>query len=424
MFTTDVEGYLRSVFGSHFNELQSALLCPPNITTLRVNLRQTDVHDAIKTLHQALEAVSNGIRYDPKPHPVLPDCVVIPCNSQPNALKFISPFVVVDAGCGEAVLRGSHVFAPGVLAASSKFSAGEELSIIVHVRPTALLKGALVPEDTRGDYLHVANGIAVMSRYDMLQENRGLAVRVTASLYNHPPLSGVQPETFFLQNLPSMCVAHLLNPQPRDRVLDMCAAPGGKATHMAALVGAESEVVALDRSAARLEEVGKLADLLGCAGVVRTHKMDANKAVATFGEATFDRVLLDPPCSGLGLRPRLRPQTASLADLEGFASYQRKLLRTAAQLLRPGGTLVYSTCTINPMENEGVVGWAVEELRGQLHLCPLQEGYRQLCNLGGPGLEGCGLPSALCGRVVRFDPALHEGATGFFVAAFTKEVAS
>jgi 16S rRNA (cytosine967-C5)-methyltransferase len=137
------------------------------------------------------------------------------------------------------------------------------------------------------------------------------------------------------------------------RVLDLCAAPGGKTTHLAALMGGEGEVVAVERHPGRAEALARACQRLR-AGIVRIELGDASDPRT---DAPFDAVLVDPPCSGLGTlqgRPdlRWRVQRETIAEL---APVQQRILAAGAAALRPGGTLVYATCTISPQENEQVV---------------------------------------------------------------------
>jgi 16S rRNA (cytosine967-C5)-methyltransferase len=148
-----------------------------------------------------------------------------------------------------------------------------------------------------------------------------------------------------------MRVARVLDPQPGERVLDLCAAPGGKSTHLAALMGDDGEVLAVERDRRRAGALARTAQRLGTAAV-RVELADA--ALARPEGPVFDRVLVDPPCSGLGvlqarpdLRWRMTPQR--IAQMAGD---QARILAAGARSLRPGGVLVYSTCTISPTENE------------------------------------------------------------------------
>jgi 16S rRNA (cytosine967-C5)-methyltransferase len=150
------------------------------------------------------------------------------------------------------------------------------------------------------------------------------------------------------QSRGSMLVARMLGARPGERVLDMAAAPGAKATHLAALMRNEGRVVAVELNPQRADELRANAERLGAA-IVDVRTRDAREPVEPGG---FDRVLLDAPCSDLGTlqsRPDARWRK-SPAAIEELAGLQRELLESALAQLRPGGTLVYSTCTISPRE--------------------------------------------------------------------------
>jgi 16S rRNA (cytosine967-C5)-methyltransferase len=175
---------------------------------------------------------------------------------------------------------------------------------------------------------------------------------------------------FSIQDEASQLVVHLLDPQPGERILDTCAAPGTKSAAIAERLNGEGTLLALDRHPRRLQLVGRGMRRLGVGGVA-TLERDATRSLTDLmePEGPFDRILVDAPCSGLGAlrrnpdaRWRVRPE-----DLGTLAKIQRKILESAAAVLRPGGSLVYSTCTITPEENELVIqgfmatrkGWSI-----------------------------------------------------------------
>lgn len=162
-----------------------------------------------------------------------------------------------------------------------------------------------------------------------------------------------------VQDEASQLVVELLDPQPGERVLDACAAPGTKATAIAERVGADGLVVALDRHERRLGLVTRDAERLGLANL-RVIAGDALGIAERF-DTDFDRILVDAPCSGLGAlrrnpdaRWRIQPES-----IETLAALQRAILAAAATRLRSGGTLVYSTCTLSREENEDVIEWTL-----------------------------------------------------------------
>jgi 16S rRNA (cytosine967-C5)-methyltransferase len=152
----------------------------------------------------------------------------------------------------------------------------------------------------------------------------------------------------------SMLVARALDPQPGEVVLDVCAAPGAKTTHLAALMENRGSVTAVEVHPGRAEGLEKTCRRMGAA-CVEVVRRDGREVPAD--QPPYDRVLIDPPCSGLGTlqsRPDLRWQERR-AQLPDLADKQLQLLSSGAAQLKPGGTLVYSVCTISRAEGEEVV---------------------------------------------------------------------
>jgi 16S rRNA (cytosine967-C5)-methyltransferase len=150
------------------------------------------------------------------------------------------------------------------------------------------------------------------------------------------------------QSRASMLAARAVAPQPGERVLDLCAAPGGKATHLAALMGGTGEVVAVERHPGRAEALRRTAERLRAESV----HVVVGDAVDFATDTPFDRVLVDPPCSGLGTlqsRPDLRWR-ASPEQIAELAGLQERILTAGERALRPGGALVYSVCTLSTAE--------------------------------------------------------------------------
>lgn len=184
------------------------------------------------------------------------------------------------------------------------------------------------------------------------------------------------------QSRAAMLVSRVLGPQPGERVLDLCAAPGGKTTHIAALMGGEGKIVAVERNPKRAAALKDAVSRMG-ADIVRVDVADAGEPRSE--GAVFDRVLVDPPCSGLGTlqaRPdlRWRVQPEQVAEM---AEQQARILEAAARALRPGGVLVYSTCTLSSAENERQIERFLEDHR-QFALDPIAE----LSEYAHPRLDG------------------------------------
>ena len=186
----------------------------------------------------------------------------------------------------------------------------------------------------------------------------GIVVRRGGNLADS---DGYQAGLWTVQDESSMLVAEVAAPRPGMRALDCCAAPGGKTTHLAELMEDRGEVWANDLHPHKRKLIEDQAGRLGLASV-RAITGDAAELDRRFDPASFDVVLLDAPCTGFGVIRR-KPDikwTKSPEDIAAIADLQRRLLETAAALVRPGGTLVYSTCTIEPEENENQIARFLE----------------------------------------------------------------
>lgn len=162
----------------------------------------------------------------------------------------------------------------------------------------------------------------------------------------------------YIQNSSSWLPVVALSPKPGDRVLDVCAAPGGKTSHAAALMRGEGSITANDNSRPRLIRLQRNLERLGASA--RYTLRDATQLVRHFEGQEFDCILVDAPCSGEGLMnldDAKSLDTWSVAHIKRLSQLQKRIISQAWQLLAPGGTLVYSTCTTAPEENELVVDW-------------------------------------------------------------------
>jgi 16S rRNA (cytosine967-C5)-methyltransferase len=205
----------------------------------------------------------------------------------------------------------------------------------------------------------------------------------------------------YLQDEASQLVAHLLGAQPGDRVLDVCAAPGSKTTHLGALAP-QALIIAGDLHAHRLRTLGEIAKQQG-ADNIQPVACDATQRLP-FAEASFDRVLVDAPCSGTGTlrrNPEIRWRLKA-ADIVDLSAKQISILSNAAAMVRPGGRLIYSTCALEPEEDEAVVERFVKEHNefAQVRLAAASDLQTET-------------------GAIRTWPHRH-GTDGFFVAAFER----
>lgn len=168
-------------------------------------------------------------------------------------------------------------------------------------------------------------------------------------------LPGFTDGRFTVQDETAMSAAALLAPQPGERVLDLCAAPGTKTTHLAELMKGEGSIVATDVDLGRLRKIEENADRLGFSSMIQP--LVIREDLSELPEGPFDAILIDVPCSNtgvLGKRPEVRSRITP-EDIDELVATQKKLLDAAASLIAPGGRIVYSTCSVEPEENSGVV---------------------------------------------------------------------
>jgi 16S rRNA (cytosine967-C5)-methyltransferase len=254
-------------------------------------------------------------------------------------------------------------------------------------------------------------------------EHAGLKIEPGRLLQSSFAVSGGSPartEAFrsgkiSIQDEASQIIPLLLDVQPGDRVLDLCAAPGGKTPPLVRGAGDSGMVVAGERHAHRLKAMREQFKRLHLSRV-RLVELDAEKPLP-FG-ARFDRILVDAPCSGTGtmarhpeIRWRLKPE-----QLAEFHALQCSLLANAIEMLAPGGRLVYSTCSMEPEENENVVD---EILRARGNLFLIDRGIAAE-SLGGLLAEGVEASSFFDGAGYFRTVPHRQGADGFFAAIIEK----
>lgn len=179
-------------------------------------------------------------------------------------------------------------------------------------------------------------------------------LRLTKSAGNITQLDCFKEGLFTIQDGSAQLVAHFLNPQPHETIIDACAAPGGKTTHIAELMEDTGTIIGFDRYPSRLKKVTENAQRLQLKSI---QVVEADSSELTTWENKADRVLVDVPCSGLGtlhknpdIRWHKKPE-----EIKPLTELQLKILENSAKWVKNGGVLVYSTCTLNKSENEDII---------------------------------------------------------------------
>jgi len=296
--------------------------------------------------------------------------------------------VTVDKKTTESVLQGANVYAPGILnCGSMRF--GDFVTVVSEIGET------------------VAVGKAQMNATDVLTFKKGLAVSVTQRRFHSPQIRELDEFSkglLYPQSMAAMVAVRVLDPQPGETIVDMNCAPGGKLSHICQLMQNLGRIIGFDRNSPKLHQTRDTVRRLGCTNVVLAIH-DSRYLTEDFPDLKSDRVLIDPPCSALGLRPKAYDYTKR-ERIEHLAAYQRQFVKAASQIVKHKGIVVYSVCTFTLEECEKVVEFAVEK-------CDLNL-VKQNLRLGAPGI-GIFPNSHLCQR---FHPAKHE--IGYFIAKFVR----
>lgn len=236
-----------------------------------------------------------------------------------------------------------------------------------------------------------------------------------------PGLAAWREGLLSIQNEAAMLVGHAAGALPGWSIIDLCAAPGGKTAHLAELTGCQANILAVDSHEERLRLVSEQTARLGLDGI-RCLAADSATGLDLAGKPAFlpwreqaDLVLADVPCSGLGLlgrKPEIRLHMTH-ERINSFYPLQAAILDTAAGLVKPGGVLIYSTCTINPAENDGQVDAFLQRQVGRFLLDPLTE-------LLPPALlDQDGLADQAARGRLQLLPHRH-GTDGFYIARMKK----
>ncbi|MFY3793041.1 RsmF rRNA methyltransferase first C-terminal domain-containing protein [Ureibacillus sp. MALMAid1270] len=187
----------------------------------------------------------------------------------------------------------------------------------------------------------------------------------TGFFYPHNDRPGKHPYheagLYYIQEPSAMAVGEFVDPKPGERVLDLCAAPGGKTTHLASKMKGEGFLLSNEIHPARAKILSQNVERMGIKNTVVTN--ETPERLAERFPSFFDRILVDAPCSGEGMfrKDEEAREHWSLENVEICASRQIDILKSAATMLKPGGRLVYSTCTFSPEENEGTISRFLEQ---------------------------------------------------------------
>jgi 16S rRNA (cytosine967-C5)-methyltransferase len=379
-FSPTVIDLTEETYGKDANGVLEALLKPVNTYYIRCNTLKISPTQ----LRTRLE--DRGLRV--YAHSILPEALGIKIEG-PFEISSTKLQIVIDKHTAESVLQGANVYAPGVKNCPP-IHAGDRVTVVSEI----------------GDIL--ANGTAAMNTTDILTFRKGLAVKIEDRRYKSPQIRDL-PEfsegLLYPQSLAAMITSHVLDPQKGESILDMNCAPGGKLSHLSQLMQASGRIVGLDRNADKIAQTRRTITTLGCSNVTLAIH-DSRYVDTDFADMKPDRVLVDPPCSALGLRPKIYDQTKQ-ERVDDLAEYQKQFIKAGSRAVKRGGVVVYSVCTFTTEECERIVEFAEEK-------CGLHT-VKQKPFLGSKGLEKIRKSAIICQR---FRPDVDE--IGYFIAKFER----
>ena len=374
-FSSDVTNLTEEVYGAEAVNVLRSLTEPVRTYYVRCN--------TIKTSPDQLKRSLEGRGLRVSQHPEIPEALGIQIEG-PFDISTAGKQMIVDKHTAESVMQGANVYAPGVVKCQS-----------IRFRDDVTVVSEL------GDVL--ATGKALMNTNEILTFRKGLAVDIEHRRYNAPQVREL-PEyahgLLYPQSLAAMVTSHVLDPQNDETVLDMNCAPGGKISHLSQLMRNSGRILGLDRNAEKISSTRKTIAMLGCSNAtVSIH--DSRYVDVDFAALKPDRVLIDPPCSALGLRPKVYDLTTK-KRVNNLADYQKQFIKSASRVVKPEGVIVYSVCTYTIQECEEVVAFAEEECG--LHSVE-QKPFLTIKTNGETVLQ-------------RFHPARDE--IGYFIAKFQR----
>jgi len=382
-FSEDALRELLRVYGSELEAVVRALRSAGKRYYLRAN-----------TLKATLEEVMSRLAekgFDVSQDEAIPEALWVPIHG-PFEVPAHQKKVMVEKFTAESVLQGANVYAPGVVRCR-KLRLGDSVSVI----------------DDEGETLAV--GIARMNETQILTFRKGLAIEVTQAKYKVPSFRETrefQDGLIYPQSLPAIITSRILDPAPSETILDMTCAPGGKLSHLSQLMKNRGRILGVDRNRQKIDAAMEACARMGCSNVT-LFVHDSRYLDSDFPSLRPDKVLVDPPCSALGIMPKVYEYTTT-KEIEALARYQRQFLTAASNIVKPGGKIVYSVCTLSLQECEENASY-VQEVCGPL----IQE---QSPMLGNPGIP---IETNLTELCQRFHP--HKNDAGYFIAAFQKPVA-
>jgi 16S rRNA (cytosine967-C5)-methyltransferase len=331
-------GYCLRYGKDRAKKIVSALSRPVNEFAIRTTLTKTSPEEIIEILEKN--------NWKTKQHEILPEIVTARTQGM-NHVPYLqsAPRIIMDKIASESVFVGSNLFGVGIKR-MPKLKKDQLVSLLSPKKQIVAIGKANINSKT--------------------ERMKGIAVFTSDSFFKVPSIRDLgllDSGKGSSQSLPAAYVAHVLDPKENDTIIDLCAAPGGKSIGAAILSNDKANIIAFDRSKKRLEKMETSIKNQGLKNIRTLHA----DSIDYFKTHTIkaDKVIVDPSCSATGVRPKLYDETTE-KDSINAANYQKSFLWVASRIVRKGGIITYSTCTLEPRENEKIISYAVNELNLKL----------------------------------------------------------
>ncbi|WP_457557007.1 methyltransferase domain-containing protein [Candidatus Harpocratesius sp.] len=404
------------------SKLLQNLMKTPKEYFIRVNLTRISRNNLINHLSEAYPSYNFSLTS-------LENMISIQIKQAPE-MEIHTPIIYCDKFAAESVMMGANLYVPGVCEIGGRFS--NNILVSVMLDPQKLPKSIHYDEK----HFHVANGITQIASKNYPKTISGIMVKTQQSKFSLPPYRqsefyerGLISDQNFQANLATRIFAYFIleyyfKNKKIPVIFDTCSAPGHKTCALAEWIQYLTKkrgnpkwfpIISIDRSKNRLLHLKHDINRLGLENIeviaCKLEKIDKKHPQFV---GTGDFVIFDPPCSALGPRPKLFIQK-SKEDLEAYAMNQRRLLKIVHRLVKPGGYLMYNTCTFAIQENEGIMAYAINKLNYELVSLPPEFG-----SFGHSGLDYSGIPSETKSFMRRFYPTEEDG-QGYFIALLKRK---
>lgn len=374
---------LRNVYGSDLEKFFEAIRRPGRKLYVRINTILTNRDYVVESMAKKnIFAIKD---------PILDEAIYFNVEG-PFNIPVEKSLVIVNKRAAESVILGANVYVPGVLKILGKANVNDYVTVVSPMMEP------------------VGWGILKINPSSIGKLRKGLAVEIKTSKYKAIKVRELEEYKMGLlyeQSLPAMITSIILEPKPGETILDMCAAPGGKTTHIYQLTKGKVKLYVFDHSKSKISRLKEEIRRLKMKNI-NVQKADSRYLHVDypFLKGKVDKITLDPPCSAIGVRPKLYDEK-KYSDIINFAKYQFQFFKPAYELLRKNGILVYSTCTVTLEENENLLEKIVEEYRFDIEKISFRK-------MGSPGVK-----EGFKNYVLRFHPHVHD-TPGYFIAKLRK----